>query len=246
MKWIFDKFCRIYSNTREHKSIENYIQSPGKSYLAITTGWLFLMSLFLLSCNERTRYREKNGFVMVEAEHFNSQSAADVRKWHIVDNQFSGDYQGFLDNYATSASGGKYLMLLPDTRVTHADKLIKGENFSNEPGKLAILDYPVYFENPGKYYVWVNAYSTGTEDNGVHVGLNGQWPESGARMQWCQGKNQWTWDSKQRTDEQHCGVERQIYLEIPNKGLHTISFSMREDGFRFDRFALSKKYIQPE
>lgn len=207
---------------------------------------ILLLIPLALSCYNQNQHREKNGFVMVEAEHFTKQHADEIRKWYLVDDGFSKDFQGFSDNYSSSASNGKYLMLLPDTRVTHADKLIQGENFTNEPGKMAILDYPVYFENPGKYYVWVSAYSTGSEDNGLHVGINGEWPESGARMQWCEGKNQWTWASKQRTNEQHCGVERLIFLDVPSKGLHTVSFSMREDGFRFDRFALTKEYIQPE
>lgn len=207
---------------------------------------ILLLISVTLSCNNQSQFREKDGFVMVEAENFISQHADDTRKWHIIDAGFSENIQGFTENYFSSASGEKYLMLLPDTRVTHGDKLIHGENFTNEPGKMAILDYSVYFENPGKYYVWVSAYSTGPEDNGLHVGINGQWPESGARMQWCEDKNQWTWASKQRTKEVHCGVERLIYLDIPSAGLHTISFSMREDGFRFDRFALTKEYIQPE
>ena len=209
--------------------------------------WLFLFLILLaFSCNNQNQHREKNGFVLVEAEHFVSQHADEIRKWYIIDSGFSENIQGFSENYSSSASGGKYLMLLPDTRVTRADKLIQGENFTNEPGKIAILDYPVYFENPGKYYVWVSTYSTGSEDNGLHVGINGQWPESGQRMQWCEGKNQWTWASKQRTIQQHCGVERLIFLDVPTTGQHTISFSMREDGFRFDRFALTKEYIQPE
>lgn len=205
-----------------------------------------LLILAAMACSKSHHPTEKDGFVMVEAENYSAQYADEIRKWHIIDAGFSENITGFSENYSTTASGGKYLMLLPDTRVTHGDKLIQGENFINQPGKMAILDYPVYFENPGKYYVWVNTYSTGSEDNGLHVGLNGEWPESGARMQWCEGKNNWTWASKQRTNEQHCGVERLIYLDIPSKGLHTVSFSMREDGFRFDRFALTKDYNVPE
>ena len=30
-------------------------------------------------------------------------------------------------------------------------ELIKGQNFSNEPGKLAVLTYKVYFQNAGRY-----------------------------------------------------------------------------------------------
>jgi hypothetical protein len=111
---------------------------------------------------------------------------------------------------------------------------------------MAILHYKVQINNPGKYYVWVRAYSTGTEDNGIHVGIDGTWPESGQRLQWCDGKHAWTWESKQRTHEVHCGVPELIYLDIKQAGEHEIQFSMREDGFEFDKFVLTKAFEKPE
>lgn len=189
---------------------------------------------------------EKKGFVAVEAEHFFRQTNDEIRKWHIIGENSKPDSQQFDVNISKTASAKSYIAVLPDTRVTHNDKLIPGENFSNEPGKMAVVSYKVKFKNSGKYYVWVRAFSTGSEDNGIHVGINGQWPESGKRMQWCEGKNQWTWASKQRTEAVHCGEEQLIYLEIPSAGEHIISFSMREDGFKFDKFVLSKEYKIPE
>ena len=118
-------------------------------------------------------------------------------------------------------------------------------NFSNQPGKLGILNYKVKINTPGRYYVWVRAYSTGSEDNGIHVGLDGEWPASGQRMQWCEGKNQWTWESRQRTQENHCGEPGKIFLDIEQPGIHIISFSMREDGFEFDAWAITKEYKKP-
>ncbi len=189
---------------------------------------------------------EENGVVAVEAEHFASQSKSDKRKWYVLDG--SGTTTPTPDpdpSHHTAASGGGYLEILPDTRVTHSDQLVAGENFSNVPGQLTIVDYKVKFSSAGKYFVWVRAYSTGTEDNGVHVGIDGTWPESGKRLQWCTGKNQWTWESKQRTDANHCGEAQKIYLDVPSAGVHTISFSLREDGFEMDKFVLSKTYTKP-
>ncbi len=197
-------------------------------------------------CTDKT-FEEKNGVAAIEAEDFVTQSKTDVREWFIIDNNGNGStpkpdpdsgHQG-------SASGGKYIELLPDTRVTHGDPLTPGVNFSNEPGVAAVLDYKVKFNSPGKYYVWVRAYSTGSEDNGIHVGIDGTWPASGKKMQWCSGKNAWTWESKQRTNEDHCGVAEQIFVDVPTAGVHTISFSMREDGFEMDKFILSKAYTKP-
>jgi len=156
--------------------------------------------------------------ITVNAVDFARQEKTEKREWKVVE---------------------RSLQALPDTRRTHDDKLIRGENFCDVAGEMAVLSYKVRFPAPGRFYVWVRAYSTGTEDNGIHVGLNGAWPESGRRMQLCEGKNAWTWASKQRTEANHCGEPGKIWLDVPSAGEHTVQFSMREDGFRFDQFRLS-------
>lgn len=211
-----------------------------------------IMGLFFYNFIEESQVKkakifdEQNGVLAVEAEHFYNQSNSDIRKWYIIDDKFNGKDADIDENHSSSASARKYVECLPDTRTTHDDKLIASENFSNKAGEMAILHYKVQINNPGKYYVWVRAYSTGTEDNGIHVGIDGVWPESGQRLQWCDGKNQWTWESKQRTQEVHCGVAEFIFLDIKEAGVHDIQFSMREDGFEFDKFVLAKAYEQPE
>lgn len=185
-------------------------------------------------------FQERDGLVAVEAEHFAKQSQTKVRKFHVVSPKTIPDVSPDGDPpHLQGASGGAYLEILPDTRRTHGDKLIRGGNFSPQPGQMAVLDYRVHFTTPGRYYVWVRAYSTGTEDNGLHVGLNGTWPESGQRLQWCEGKRSWRWESRQRTNEQHCGEPGKIFLDIKEPGVHTISFSMREDGFEFDKWMMT-------
>ena len=191
----------------------------------------------------------ENGNIVVEAEHFERQEKDEVRKWYTLEKSGSlpklegaGDARTWTRSMlsaAPTASGRQFLRLLPDTRRTHDDKLIHGENFSPQPGKLAVLSYRVRFPKAGRYYVWVRAFSTGTEDNGVHVGLDGQWPESGQRMQWSEGKNSWRWECAQRTEQKHSGVPMGIYLDVADTGVHTVQFSMREDGFAFDQFLLT-------
>jgi arylsulfatase A-like enzyme len=193
-------------------------------------------------------FAEKGGLVAVEAEHFVAQARTDKRAFHITGPKHAPKVEPDGDPaHADTASGGAYVEALPDTRRTHDDKLVKGENFSDEPGAVAVLTYKVNFATTGRYYVWVRAYSTGTEDNGIHVGLDGKWPESGRRMQWSEGKNSWRWDSKQRTAEVHTGVPGQIYLDIEKAGVHEIHFSMREDGFEFDRWLMTtdKEFKRP-
>ena len=175
-------------------------------------------------------FEEQNNLVFLEAEYFYRQTHTPKRQWHI---------RGREAVHHNDAGAGAYIEVFPDTRRTHDDPLIPGENFSNQAGELAVIYYKVYFHHPGRYYLWVRAFSTGTEDNGVHAGLDGQWPASGQRLQWCEGKNQWTWASKQRTQANHCGEPFKIFLDIDRPGLHELQFSMREDGFRMDQMLLS-------
>ncbi|MEQ9583482.1 MAG: hypothetical protein RIM68_15215, partial [Arenibacter sp.] len=190
--------------------------------------------------DENKYFEEKDGLVIVEAEYFYKQSNFEKRQWYRTSKfEFPQLGHDIDERRINSASNNAYIEILPDTRVNHSDNLIHGENFSNEPGKVAIIHYKVKINNPGRYYLWVRAYSSGSEDNSIHVGLNGQWPSHGQRMQWCEGKNAWTWESKQRTKEVHCGVPKMIYLDIAKSGIHDIQFSMREDGFVFDKFLMT-------
>jgi hypothetical protein len=193
------------------------------------------------------RFEEVDGVLAVEAEHFNKQTATETRVWHIICASSQPRLSPDPDPpHFAGASGGACLEILPDTRRSDKDKLIAGENFSDKPGQMAVLHYNVRFTHPGRYYVWVRAFSTGSEDNGVHVGLDGKWPESGQRWQTVQ-KQAWAWDCKQRTPEVHTGVPFQLFLDIETPGDHEIMFSLREDGFEMDKFVLAKdKDYKPE
>ena len=199
--------------------------------------------------SESLVFAEEGGHVAVEAEHFFKQTQHDVRAFYLTHSKSVPMVKPDGDkSHVAGASGGAYLEILPDTRRTHADRLIKGTNFSPEPGKMAVLHYKVHFQTAGRYYVWVRAHSTGSEDNGLHVGVDGTWPASGQRLQWCQGKRTWRWESKQRTQQQHCGEPHKIFLDIKNAGTHTIHFSMREDGFEFDKWLMTtdREFERPD
>lgn len=192
-------------------------------------------------------FKEVDGIVAVEAEHFVGQHKVDARAWYRVEEnripQVKPDPDG---PHLKGASGGCYLEALPDTRATHDDKLVPGENYFAKPGDAGVLTYQVQFDNPGRYYVWVRHLSTGSEDNGLHVGLNTQWPESGQRWQTIK-KRKWSWECRQRTKEVHVGIPMQLYLDIDKPGGHYIHFSIREDGFEFDKFVLaSSRDFEPE
>ena len=184
----------------------------------------------------------ENGTAVIEAEHYSTQHKADTRRWIIFNNQ-SNNAHGLADSdkmHLEDASNDAYIELLPDTRTNHSEPLEHGVNFSATPGKLAVLTYPVYFNTPGRYFVWARAYSSGSEDNGLHVGLNNTWPSSSQRLQLCEGKNKWTWSSNQRQKDNHCGTPNTIWLDIPENGVHNITLSMREDGFELDKIILTQ------
>lgn len=183
-------------------------------------------------------FKVDNGFIQIEAEDFHYRSTNNTpRAWYKRPGSISGMEE--LENHSSSANGRQYIEVLPDTRVTHDDELQRGVNFFPLQGSGAYVTYKIDFDEPGKYYVWTRAFSSGTEDNGVHVGVDGEWPESGARIQLCKGKNQWTWTSAQRVPENHCGEPRTIFLDIKEPGEHLIMFSVREDGFEMDSFILT-------
>ena len=180
--------------------------------------------------------------MQVEAEnyHFKTNNNS-TRDWYLRSKNHSVPFSDeTIEDHSGSANGHAYIEALPDTRVTHDDKLIQGDNFYPIAGVGGIVSYKVKITNPGTYYVWGRAYSSGGEDNGIHVGVDKKWPESGARMQWCKGKNKWTWSSAQRVPENHCGVPQTITLHFEKKGDYIISFSMREDGFELDTWVLAK------
>ena len=178
--------------------------------------------------------------VRIEAENFSSKSD----RWVLTSPTSVPDTQPDPDPpHNSSASGGANLELLPDSRVTHEDEVFNGGydgNFWGGPGGGPRIDYNVDVPEPGRYLLYVKTFSTGTEDNGLHAGINGTLPESGKRIQIC-SKHNWFWTSGQRTNDNHCGVTKTIWLDVPVAGTNTITFFAREDGFEIDQFLLLKE-----
>ncbi len=177
--------------------------------------------------------------IRIEAEDFTTRN----ERWVLTSPDNTPNFQDDPDApHNNSASGKANLELLPDTRVTHSDPISGGleGSFWGNPGPGPSIDYVVNIPQAGRYLVYVKAYSTGSEDNGLHVGINGSTPDSGKRIQTC-AKNKWIWTSAQRTNEEHCGVPKQIWLDVPVAGSNKITFYAREDGFELDQFLLLKE-----
>ena len=175
-------------------------------------------------------FEEVEGFVAVEAEHFFKQEKADVRAWYLTTADSVSRLKPDADpSHVAGAGGGAYLEILPDTRKNHGEKLVHGENFVNEPGKMAVPQLPRVLQHAWEVpRLGARGTSTGTEDNGMHAGINGTWPASGQRMQWT-AKRKWVWNSKQRTQKVHGGVNGLLYLHVnkPGKTHHSVLHARR-------------------
>ena len=146
-------------------------------------------------------------------------------------------------NHSDTASGGVYFELLPDVRVTHADTFGPPTPFWGRGGDGPTMTWVIEVPEPGRYYIHARAYSTGTEDNGIHFGIDGTWPSTSSRMQFCTaGRRAWSWSSAQRDagGVGSCGLQKTLFVDIEEAGPHTISASAREDGFELDRVVLIK------
>lgn len=191
---------------------------------------------------------ESGGLVVVEAEHYTQATPntieilgqpvlMDNRRWYPQEGKQNGPGPD-PDGFHSGAGGNSYLECLPDTRVTHSDPIEDGSIYGDLTGG-AQLDYEIDFETTGTYWVWVRGYSTGTEDNGMHVSIDGVVPATGWKIQMC-GQNQWKWTNAQRdTGGSSCGINGTIMIQVTTPGVHTISFHQREDGFEFDRFLMT-------
>lgn len=177
-------------------------------------------------------------YIGVEAEDYTFKDD----RWVRTDSSTGTNADDPDGNHSDGASGGVYFEILPDVRVTHDDLMGPPTAYWGEAGTGPEMHWPVTFPEPGRYHVHIRAYSTGTEDNGIHVGVNGGWPGSGNRMQWCTAGLGWSWSSAQRNSGGNgpCGAEKTIYFDITNSGPHTVAVSAREDGFELDRLVFIK------
>ena len=115
------------------------------------TTYTFLLLAVSFACTQAPTETEslvsEAGPIVIEAESFDRQSLTDVRQWYVT-SATDGAPAELLDldpSHAASASGGAYLEILPDTRATPEEELVVGENFINEPGQMAVLEYEIEF-----------------------------------------------------------------------------------------------------
>lgn len=110
------------------------------------------------SCNSGP-FLESGGSVVIEAEHFTTNTARANHNWALLSN--------------TSASGGQVMRSDPNNGANVNTGYVTGS---------PQLDFPILFSTPGTYYVWLRGIGPTGDDDSCHVGLDGQGPASADRI----------------------------------------------------------------
>lgn len=194
-------------------------------------------------------HQEADGMVVIEAEHFTQQRRDQIRRWYLNSSQHTPAAKPDGDPVnLDGAGGGAYMEALPDTFVTDNDRAIDGINIGLHPGSVAVLCYKVHFSEPGRYHLWSRVRSDDEEDNTMNAGLGDEWPASGKCLQFQKHTKKWQWGNVIRDHKGPSFPRLPAWLDVPSAGVHTVMFSMREDGQCFDRFILTtnKDFEKPE
>jgi hypothetical protein len=183
-------------------------------------------------------FGSKSNFIVVEAEHFNSQTLTGKRAWYINSPKHYPMVWPDHDRASyTDAGGFAYMEALPDLFHSEEDPIINGDNLGSD-GDLAVMHYKINFQKPGRYFLWTRLRSNDQEDNTIQAGINGTWPINSKILQSPVEKKMWIWKSENRLSRKPWKIGR-ASLDIPSAGIHDIQFCMREDGEEFDRFILT-------
>jgi hypothetical protein len=181
----------------------------------------FIVALALGTSQEKEKLfvEDKEGFIVIEAEHYHHKVDKDPHKWVFVK-----EPAGF--------SGEGAMQALPNVDANN-----DGEDFADISPR---LDYKVKFAKAGKYRVWVRGYGKTESDNSCHVGLDGKSVVTSHRI----GEfptEEWAWQNETRDHEP-------ATIQIKEPGTRTLNLFMREDGFVADKILLTRdeKYTPRE
>ena len=145
--------------------------------------------------------------ISMEAEDAHTRESAGGQSWQVVSLRHS--------SFESS------LQALPNTGTNRS---------SNYAANSPHLAYRILPEEAARYYVWVRAKAASSNDDSLHVGLNGQAVASG---QYITGiSSSWSWTSVRS------GGAR-AFVDIGAAGEHVLDVWMREDGLVIDKIVLS-------
>ncbi len=190
------------------------VDEPGEYEvtLTLTTRGVPFQDTILLTVKPTPEFafRERGGFVAFEAESFadNLRSDDESSRW-----EPSTDKPGFSGASAMLAGGsGRYL--------------------TSFAGRAPELQYPILFETPGVYRVWVRGLCDATASDTMHLSIDGVPRGSTAAHEFQVDPTQYLWSGLTRRDE----VQE---VEVKTAGLHFLSMWIREPGLLIDKFVLT-------
>lgn len=102
------------------------------------------------------------------------------------------------------------------------------------------LDYLIWVDQPGTFYVWARILAYTGDDNAIYAGVDGQastlsrW---GMRVPPGVMRARWSWIGQVSDDQ---GSER-AQVTLNRAGLHTFHLWMRDDSVRVDRVVLHRQ-----
>ena len=163
-------------------------------------------------------FREENGLLVIEAEHFESSRTYNRQSWNM-----SLEHTGY--------SGSGAVVVTPDRGVR-----IRSRYNKRSPE----LTYLAEFTETGTYYVWMRVWAEDRNSNSVHLGVNGEANRSSSYIG-TEIYRRWIWTRKQLDSNDYAS------LRINSPGVKRINLWMREDGFFVDRIILTRdRYFAPK
>jgi lysophospholipase L1-like esterase len=146
------------------------------------------------------------GHAVFEAEHADANISRSGYSW--------------VANYTSGYSGDSAMRTSPVSGKAHKDA-----GYSQTSPQ---LDYRVNFVQTGTHYVWVRGYADRSNNNSVHVGLDGTEISSSEDLGF-PTNSVWTW----------VGGAGVASFEVLSPGIHTVNVWMRETGFRIDKLVVT-------
>ena len=173
-----------------------------RSILILLFNILFLLIIFCGDAIAATFQQDSGaqGVVSMEAENFTTNAPQGSHSWDPITEGLQ----------ALPNSGSKFDI----------------GGISNSPQ----LDYAINFTKTGTHYVWVYMSGPTSNDDSIHVGLNGSSNATNDRVS--NVGQSWTWTNTNMSSAR-------VTFDVSSTGEHTMNVWMREDGTRVNKIVLT-------
>lgn len=166
----------------------------------------------------RGAFEAQQGRVVIEAEHFDDDRSYNNQRWTVQRDK-------------TGYTGDGAIVVAPDRGVR-----IRSRYNKRSPE----VTYPVFFEEPGRYYVWMRVWANDNNSNSAHLGINGAANRSSSYIG-TESYREWVWTRERQDSDDYARID------VSTAGMKEINVWMREDGLYIDRIILTKdRRYRPE